>query len=78
MNWECVREGHAWDCRMDRRCKGNHTCLRCGKRGPKPISHLKLMYALLLRRNHSGRLWVRGHDGRWHDADDWATVRPDA
>ena len=76
MNWECVREGHDWDCQMSRKCLGDHMCRRCRKRGPKQISHFKLMYALLLGRLHNGRVWVRGHDGQWHDADMWE-VRSD-
>ena len=37
----------------------------------KRINHLRLLYALLLRRLRypRARLWVKGDDGQWHDAD---------
>lgn len=74
MNWTCITQGHQWSCQMSRSCRGDHYCVECGKRGPakpKRPNHLMLLWALFLRRIHGGRLWVKGADGQWHDADTW-------
>jgi hypothetical protein len=43
----------------------------------RPVSLLRLWWALLLRRTRypNARLWMRGDDGQWHNVDDWSQTR---
>lgn len=48
--------------------------LHLSSRGP--LNLLALWYAMLYRRifRPGATLWVRGEDGKWHNADNWTEV----
>lgn len=44
----------------------------------KKVTPFRLWGALLLRRMFypGAVLWVKGDDGKWHNADDWTEIHP--
>lgn len=44
----------------------------------KKVTPFRLWGALLLRRAFypGAVLWVKGEDGKWHNADDWNEIHP--
>jgi len=41
------------------------------------VSHIKLLYAMLLRRLYGGHLWVKDSDGQWRDYATWERRQDD-